>query len=117
MTRDIASLRANRPSNADSMTALQHGVVEHTIEADPRQQQGDNCEKQRQHCQKPLADALRLVDLQLSTDVAHAKLGPRPWHFLTQGLREREWVGAVGAYNERASAPGRHGCPCHALVN
>src|SRR5216110_3529596 len=99
MSSDIAGLRANRHTNADFVTSLHHGVVEHTIEADTRQQQCDNCEKQRQHCQKPLADRLRLVDLQLGTDVAHAKLGPRPWHFLTQGLREREWVGAVGAYH------------------
>jgi len=37
MSRDVAGLRANRHTNADFVTALQHGVVEHAIEADARQ--------------------------------------------------------------------------------
>jgi hypothetical protein len=37
MSRDIAGLRANRHTNADFVTALQQGVVEHAIEADARQ--------------------------------------------------------------------------------
>src|ERR1700676_3281438 len=106
MSRDIASLRANRHTNADFVTALHHGIVEHAIKADTRQQQRGNCEKQRQHCQKPLAEGLGLVDLHLRTDVAHAELGPPPWHFLTQSLGDREWVGAVGSYNERQSERG-----------
>src|SRR6266403_3582753 len=116
MSRDIAGLRANRHTNADFVTALKHRVVEHAIEADTRQQQCNNCEKKRQHCQKTLADGLRLVDLLLGTDIAHTEPGPRPWHFLTQSLRERERVGAVGAYNERASPSGLV-CPCSAVVN
>src|SRR2546425_3569326 len=101
------------------METQKEGAGMQAAASDPRQQQRDNSEKQRQHCQKPLADGLRLVDLQLGTDVAHAELGPRPRYFLTQSLGERERVGAVGAYNERASAPWRHGrpCPCPALVN
>src|ERR1700693_5109114 len=83
LSRDIAGLRSNRHTNADFVTALQHGVVEHTIEADTRQRQGDNCEKKPQQRQQPLAYGLRFVDLQLCTDVAHAELGPRPWHFAT----------------------------------
>ena len=57
--RDVAGLRADRHANADFAPPLQHGVVEHAVQADAREQQRDRREEQRQHRQQPLADGLR----------------------------------------------------------
>ena len=127
-----AGLRADRHPNADFAAALQYRVVEHTIQADTREQQRNHGEEQRQHRQQPLADSLRVRHFLLGSDVADAKFRPRARHFPAQDRSHRQRVGARGAHHEGRGADWlrralafdsmerhishRHNCSAHVAV-
>jgi hypothetical protein len=75
--RDASGRRADGHANADLAPPLQHGIVQHAIQADGREQQRDRREEQRQHGQQPLAHGLRPHQIRLRADVVDAELGPR----------------------------------------
>ena len=97
---DATSLSAYGHANADFASALQHRVVEHAVQADPRQHKRDNREKQGQHCEQPFADRVGLIDLELCTDAAYAELGAGARDLLPQSRSENERIGTEGAHDE-----------------
>ena len=92
--RDIGGLRADGHANADFAAALQHGVIEHTVQADAGQQQRDGGEEERQHGQQALAHGLRADQFRLRADVADAEFRARARHFAAQRGGQRQRVGA-----------------------
>ena len=62
--RDVTGSGAERHTNADFAAALQHRVIQHTVQADGGESQSDDGKEQRQHGQQPFADGGGLVDLQ-----------------------------------------------------
>ena len=96
-------LSADRHANSNLAPPLQYGIVEHAVQTDAREQEGDRREERRQHAEKPLPNRLRLDDFRLRADVADAKLGPRPRYFPPQCLRERERIGGGRAHDERSA--------------
>src|SRR5882757_2483626 len=106
---DASTSRANRHADTDLAAALEHGVIEHSVEPDAGEQQRDGGKEGGQHGEQALANGLVAEQIELRGDVRDAKAVVALRDELAEGAGEGERVLGVGVNGEGSEVDGLGG--------